>query len=169
MINIGDKVWLFHYNLKTNHPYNKLNFRHLGPFWVIKQINDVAFRLELPPLIKIHHVFHISLLEPYKESSISCTFWISLPLIEIEGEEEFEVSEILDSRITQKNWSILFIGRDTTLVKGPGNLLPISIIFQKWFKNFIPNIQKNQVLRMYESNTSEPTLVSYLNFNMVRV
>jgi hypothetical protein len=45
MINIGDKVWLLHRNLKTNRPCDKLDFRHLGPFSVVKQINDVAFCL----------------------------------------------------------------------------------------------------------------------------
>jgi hypothetical protein len=49
MINIGDKVWLLRRNLKTNRLCIKLVFCHLGPFQVIKQINDVAFRLELPP------------------------------------------------------------------------------------------------------------------------
>jgi hypothetical protein len=41
---------------------------------VVKQINDVAFCLELPPSMKIHPVVHVSLLEPYKESSIPCRF-----------------------------------------------------------------------------------------------
>jgi hypothetical protein len=52
MINIGDKVWLLCQNLKTNHPCNKLDLHHLGPFSVVKQINDVAFHLELPPSMK---------------------------------------------------------------------------------------------------------------------
>ena len=99
MINIGDKVWLLCRNLKTNHLCIKLDFCHLGPFQVIKQINDVAFCLELPPSMKIHLVFHFFLLEPYKESSILGRFQVLSHSIEIEGDEEFEVLEILDSRI----------------------------------------------------------------------
>jgi hypothetical protein len=99
VINIGDKVWLLRRNLKTNLPCNKLDFRRLGPFLVIKQINDVAFHLELLPSMKIHPIFHVSLLEPYKESSIPCKSQVPPPPIEIEGQEEFEVLEILDSRI----------------------------------------------------------------------
>ena len=57
MINIGDKIWLLHCNLKTNCPSNKLDFCSLGPFPVIKKINDLIFRQELIPSIKIHHVF----------------------------------------------------------------------------------------------------------------
>jgi hypothetical protein len=67
IINIRYKVWLLHRNLKASHPYDKFDFYHLGPFSVVKQINNVAFRLELPPSMKIHPVFHVSLFEPYKE------------------------------------------------------------------------------------------------------
>jgi hypothetical protein len=90
---------LLHCNLKTNRPCDKIIFCCLRPFSVVKQINDVAFRLELPPSMKIHPVFHISLLKPYKKSSISSRFQVPPPPIEIERQEEFEVLEILDSRI----------------------------------------------------------------------
>ena len=88
ILNIGEKVWLPRRNLKTNHPFDKLDFRWFGPFSVVKQINHIAFRLELLPSMKIHPVFHVSLLEPYKESSIPCKFQAPLP-IEIERQEEF--------------------------------------------------------------------------------
>jgi hypothetical protein len=107
VIIIGDKVWLLRRNLKTSHLCNKLDFRRLGPFSVFKQINDVAFRLELPPSMKIHPVFHVSLLEPYKGSSIPGRFQVPLPLVEIEGQEEFEVSKILNSRIIRKKLEYL--------------------------------------------------------------
>jgi hypothetical protein len=107
VINIGDKVWLLCRNLKTNRPCDKLDFRRLGPFLVVKQINNITFRLELPPSMKIHPVFHISLLEPYQESSISGRFQVPLPPIEIERQEEFEVSEILDSRIIRRKLTII--------------------------------------------------------------
>jgi hypothetical protein len=59
-------------------------------------------------------------------------FQIPPPLIEIEKHEEFEVSEILNSRIIQRKLEyILFIGRDTTLVKGPGSLSPIFVMLHK--------------------------------------
>jgi hypothetical protein len=107
VINIGDKVWLLCRNLKTNRPCDKLNFRCLGPYLVIKQINDVAFRLELPPSMNIHPVFYVSLLEPYKESFIPSKFQIPPLPVEIEGQEKFEVSEILDSRIIRRKMEYL--------------------------------------------------------------
>jgi hypothetical protein len=81
--------------------------------------------------MKIHLVFHFSLLKPYKESSILGRFQVLSRLIEIEGDEEFELLEILNSRIIRRNWSILFTSRDTTLVKGLGNLSPIFVMLQK--------------------------------------
>ena len=49
--------------------------------------------------MKIHPVFHVSLLEPYKDSTIPGQLQAPPPPIEVDGAEEFEVSEILDSRI----------------------------------------------------------------------
>ena len=57
--------------------------------------------------MKIHPVFHISMLEPYKKSSILGRLQAPPPPIEIDGEEEFEVSEILDSRINRKKLEYL--------------------------------------------------------------
>ncbi|CAA0833488.1 Unknown protein [Striga hermonthica] len=37
-----------------------------GPFPVIKKIGNVVYRVELPPTLKIHPVFHVSMLKPYK-------------------------------------------------------------------------------------------------------
>jgi len=65
-ISVGDKVWLLHRNLKTRRPSDKLDYRRLGPFRVSKQVNEVAYRLNLPSSMKIHPVFHVSLLEPYR-------------------------------------------------------------------------------------------------------
>ena len=60
---VGDKVWLLHHNIKTNRPCDKLDYRRIDPFRIEKQINTVAYRLELPASMKIHLVFHALLLE----------------------------------------------------------------------------------------------------------
>ena len=57
--------------------------------------------MDLPPIMKIHPIFHISLLDLYKESTIPGRLQVPLSPIEIDREEEFVMSEILDSCI---NW-----------------------------------------------------------------
>jgi hypothetical protein len=57
--------------------------------------------------MKIHLVFHVSLLEPYYESRIPGQVQAPLPPIQVNGEEEFEVEEILDFKI--KNRILYFL------------------------------------------------------------
>ncbi|KAH9619215.1 hypothetical protein KSS87_003192, partial [Heliosperma pusillum] len=39
--------------------------KYEGPFPVIKRIGKVSYRVELPPKLKIHPVFHVSMFKPY--------------------------------------------------------------------------------------------------------
>ncbi len=58
-----------------------------------------AFKLELPLRMKVHPVFHVSLLTPYHANTIPGRIQPPPPPIIVEGFQEFEVQEILDSRI----------------------------------------------------------------------
>jgi len=60
----GDKVYLLRRNIKTKRPSNKLDFTKLGPFKIMEKISPVNYKLALPDGMRIHPVFHISLLEP---------------------------------------------------------------------------------------------------------
>jgi hypothetical protein len=88
-------------NLCTSHPTHKLAPKQYRPFKVVDVINPVSFQLELPlqwKQKKVHPVFHASLLSPYKEmEEHSINFPELLPDL-IEGEEEYEVEQVLDSR-----------------------------------------------------------------------
>ena len=96
---VGDKVWVLRCNIKTNRPCDKLDYRRIGPFRIEKQINTVAYQLELPTSMKIHPVYYASLLEIYHESTISGRSQPTLPFVEIDGCEEYEVDSIMDSQI----------------------------------------------------------------------
>ena len=60
-------------------------------------MNQVAYRLMLLASMKVHPVFHVSLLEPYKESNIPCRTQPPPSCIEIDNHEEYEEEEVLDS------------------------------------------------------------------------
>jgi len=44
----------------------KLSPRYIGPFDIIERVEEVAYRVALPPTLDgVHHVFHISQLRKY--------------------------------------------------------------------------------------------------------
>lgn len=59
----GDKVYLLRKNIKTKRPSDKLDHKKLGPFTVTRRISDSNYELRLPDTMRIHPIFHISLLE----------------------------------------------------------------------------------------------------------
>jgi hypothetical protein len=94
----GDQVWLEGKNLRINQPTAKLAPRRHGPFKITQVMSAVNYRLELPTQWSIHPVFHINLLTPYKETIMhGPNFTRPAPEL-IDGEEEYSVEKILDSR-----------------------------------------------------------------------
>jgi len=91
----GDQVWLEGRNLTIagNH---KLSPKQYGPFKVSQKISPMAMRLALPPSMKIHNVFHMDLLLPYKETEQYGMPFTQPPPI-IDSEEEYEIENILDA------------------------------------------------------------------------
>ena len=86
------------HNLELKHPGTKKLLPHgVGPFIVERRIGPVAYRLELPnSMHTIHPVFHASKLAKYRMDG-QCQ--PPPPLIELEGELEYEVEKILDKRM----------------------------------------------------------------------
>jgi hypothetical protein len=94
----GDQVWLEGKNLRINQPTAKLAPRRHGPFKIIQVMSAINYRLELPTQWSIHPVFHIDLLTPYRETIMhGPNFTRPTPEL-IDGEEEYTVEKILDSR-----------------------------------------------------------------------
>ena len=61
----GDKVWLLTRYIRTTRPSRKIDWKKVGRFEVKRRVSSHTYKLDLPSSIKIHPVFHISLLEPY--------------------------------------------------------------------------------------------------------
>ncbi|MBW0487622.1 hypothetical protein O181_027337 [Austropuccinia psidii MF-1] len=83
--------------------------RWLGPFPILKKVSTNAYHLKLPLEWKsIHPVFHISLLEPVKTSTILNRHKEPPTPIIIEEEEELEVFQILDTKLRRgKLWYLV--------------------------------------------------------------
>lgn len=98
----GDLVWLNAKNFRTRRPSQKLDNRRLGPFMVLpdpRLQTNYAVRLKLPPTMLVHPVFHVSLLEHASNDPFPGQYNPPPPPVEIDGEEEYFVDRILDSRI----------------------------------------------------------------------
>ena len=108
---VGDWVWLKLHphkqaTLKPRH-YQKLANKYSGPFRITASIGPIAYKLALPPSVKIHNVFHVSLLKAFHvtlPTVIQIPDWLqglaatdSTPLPE----------EILDKRIHQRQQKVL--------------------------------------------------------------
>ena len=110
----GDKVYLDASDISTTRPSRKLSHRQLGPYVIDKQVSRNAYRLKLPhPMQRLHPVFNVVKLTPAPHDPIEGCHPIPPPPPElIEGEEEYLVEEILDSK--------MFHGRLRFLIKWEG-------------------------------------------------
>ena len=98
---VGQKVWLNVKNFTLSQGLTpKYMAKFTGPFPVVKQVFDDAYKLALPPEIKVRPVFHVSLLKEYFEDSVrpECE-QVLRPVPELVGNhEEYEVETILNKR-----------------------------------------------------------------------
>jgi len=65
---VGDLVMLNGHNIKTRRPTKKRDHKNDGSFQIEKIVSPLAVRFTLPRKWKIHNVFHVLLLEPYRTS-----------------------------------------------------------------------------------------------------
>ena len=109
----GARVWLLRRNISTIRPSSKLDVRRLGPFNIIGQVDTSSFLSISPPVCTSIQ---------YSTSTFWSHMWptrlgrierIPLP-IEVDGLPEFEVREILDSRIRRRKIQYLvdWVGYD---------------------------------------------------------
>jgi hypothetical protein len=97
----GDQVLLSTKNLNPKYGTKKLFPKYIGPYTITKTIGDKAYELELPANMKVHNVFHTSLLKEWKGGKLPHP----PPPVEINGELEWEVEEILLHREIKKGKS----------------------------------------------------------------
>jgi hypothetical protein len=104
----GDWVWLRMLNRPTHSlvpgPHTKLSPKYAGPFQVRERVGTVAYRLGLPENARIHDVFHVGLLKPFKGTPPATT--PQLPALH-NGRVLLQPDRVLGSNIRQGRWHVL--------------------------------------------------------------
>ncbi|KAJ1581069.1 hypothetical protein NDA15_003774 [Ustilago hordei] len=95
---VGDMVYINRRNWKTRRPTPKLDTRFAGPYPVQERVGRRAYRITLPANLRVHDVFHVSMLEPAKTSSLPHR--TDQPIIPSLPDEDldFEVEALVDKR-----------------------------------------------------------------------
>ena len=108
----------------------------IGPFDVSERIGSVAYRLMLPENMRIHNVFHVSLLEQYRTDGRCQPPPATLFL---DGDVQYEVDEILDHRLQGRSKKRQFLvkwlgyGPEHNTWEPEGNLTNCSEVMQAYW------------------------------------
>jgi hypothetical protein len=108
---MDQKVWLEGTHLHTTHPTTKLRAKRFGPFKFTEVLSAVMYRLDLPPVWKIHNAFHAAVLHPYKETELHGPNFTEAPPDLVEGHEEWEVDNVLALRRTGQRKTLQYLVR----------------------------------------------------------
>ncbi|XP_014831968.1 PREDICTED: uncharacterized protein LOC106909964, partial [Poecilia mexicana] len=94
----GQKVWLSAKDIPLKAASKKLSPKFLGPFEIQAVLNPSAVRLKLPSSLRVHPVFHVSLLKPVKSSPLCPPINPPPPARCIDGGPAYTINKILDVR-----------------------------------------------------------------------
>jgi Reverse transcriptase (RNA-dependent DNA polymerase)/RNase H-like domain found in reverse transcriptase/Integrase zinc binding domain/Chromo (CHRromatin Organisation MOdifier) domain len=107
----GDKVFLDSRDIKTTRPSDKLAHRYLGPYPIERKVGRNAYRLRLPAAMsRLHPVFNVVKLRKAPEDPIFGRRTTVPPppvLVDDDGNEEYEIEEVLDSRVYRRKLQFL--------------------------------------------------------------
>ena len=111
---VGDQVYVKAKYFRSTRPSKKLLEKNLGPYPIIAQVGSLSFTLCLPDSMHaVHPVFHVSQLKPAIPNTIPNRTQPPPPPVEVDGEPEFKISKILDSKIDcrRKTCKLLYLVR----------------------------------------------------------
>jgi Integrase zinc binding domain len=121
---VGDKVLLSTRYLKPpedKERRKKLAAKFAGPYEIIQVVSQVAFKLSLPPGTNAHPVFHAGLLKPYFPDATGHRIPESPEPVVVNGQIEYLVETILDTRMVRNKTQYLSSGRGTLSTNRLGN------------------------------------------------
>ena len=110
---VGDEVYLSTKNLKNHRPSRKLANQWEGPFKILRQVGH-SYQLQLPEGSAIHDVFAAELLFRDPKDPLLGQEQPQPPPIIIEGQEEWEIKDILAVRLLRNTlkYRVSWLGHD---------------------------------------------------------
>ncbi|TPX48045.1 hypothetical protein SeLEV6574_g02282 [Synchytrium endobioticum] len=162
---VKDEVMVSTKNVRTERPTKKLDYKWMGPYLIKRKINNVAYEVELPRNIRIHPVFHVSLLKRYIRPTDLSRQLPKPPPIQVADEDGYVIKEILDVRRRGKGFEYLidwegFGAEDRTWE--PRKSLNDDTLLKKWHQQHpdkpspFENIIVNNVQTPSEESTESP-------------
>lgn len=100
---IGQQAYVKAKFFRSTRPSHKLSEKFLGPFEILAKAGTHSYTLRLPETIRgVHPVFHVSMLEPAVPNEIPNRVQSPPPPVEVAGELEYEIAEVLDSKVDRR-------------------------------------------------------------------
>jgi len=109
---VGDQGYVKAKYFQSTRPSKKLSEKNLGTYTIIAQVGSLSFTLCLPDSMHaVHPVFHVSQLELAIPNTIPDRVQPPPPPVEVDGEPEFKISKILDSKVDRhcKTCKLLYL------------------------------------------------------------
>jgi len=153
----GDMVYLDFEDIQTTCPSKKLSHCRLGPYPVERRVGKYTYRLVLPPpMRRLHPVFNVVKLSPAPNDPIVSRRQNPPPLPElVDGEEEYVVEKILNSRMFR--WKLQY------LVKWEG----YGIEGNTWEYSENLNHAPEKVMEFHTKNLGAPRCICALAFSSI--
>ncbi|XP_070024878.1 uncharacterized protein [Nicotiana sylvestris] len=83
----------------------KLSSKYYGPYKVLARVGMVAYKLDLPPESKVHHVFHVSLLK--RKVGNRVVVQTTLPITGKDGQFLVNLVVILQRQLIKRNNAVV--------------------------------------------------------------
>ena len=112
LFEVGGSVYVKAKYFRSTRPSKKPSEKNPGPFEIITQPGTHSCTLRLPDTLRsVHPIFHVSQLEPSISNTIPNRIQAPPPPIEVDGDPEYEISEILDSKLDRHccNCKLLYL------------------------------------------------------------
>jgi len=117
---VGQSAFVRSQYFQTTRLSKKLSEKYLGPYKIIAQPSPQSFTLRLLDTIRaVHPVFHVSMFKPATPNIFQQRSEPLLALVIIDGEPEYEISKIVDSKIDRRRackllYKVIWLGYEDT-------------------------------------------------------